>query len=322
MKPLQFMLQQRVAVIDLGTNTFHLLIAETTKQGFQKLHSDKVPVKIGEGGISDSMITDEAQTRALAAIDQINNTLKQYKVPDNKVWVVATSAFRSAKNGQALADAIEERTGFKIDIINGDKEAEYIYYGAKTALDIGDTTSLIMDIGGGSVEFIIANQKRIFWKQSFEIGGQRLLDKFMRTDPITELDIQRMNIFLEEKLWGMSEVVFNYSPKLLIGCSGTFDTLTEINDARYPKGQTTRLSKTESEMDLDDFHDVYQALVWKSRDERLKVKGMIEMRADMIVVAVCLVRFIIDRYDLEHIRMSSYSLKEGLLSKMLGELRD
>ncbi|WP_157558671.1 Ppx/GppA phosphatase family protein [Microscilla marina] len=322
MKPLQFMLQQRVAVIDLGTNTFHLLIAETTKQGFQKLYSDKVPVKIGEGGISEGMITNEAQTRALAAIDKINDILQQYKVPESKIWVVATSAFRSAKNGQALADTIEERTGFKVDIIDGSKEAEYIYFGAKTALDIGDTTSLIMDIGGGSVEFIIANQKRIFWKQSFEIGGQRLLDQFMRTDPITELDIQRMNIFLEEKLWGMSEVVFNYSPKMLIGCSGTFDTLTEINDARYPKGQSTRLSKTESEMDLDDFHEVYQALVWKGRSERLKVKGMVEMRADMIVVAVCLIRFIMDRYDLEHIRMSSYSLKEGLLSKMLGEMMD
>ncbi|EAY25968.1 exopolyphosphatase, putative [Microscilla marina ATCC 23134] len=316
------MLQQRVAVIDLGTNTFHLLIAETTKQGFQKLYSDKVPVKIGEGGISEGMITNEAQTRALAAIDKINDILQQYKVPESKIWVVATSAFRSAKNGQALADTIEERTGFKVDIIDGSKEAEYIYFGAKTALDIGDTTSLIMDIGGGSVEFIIANQKRIFWKQSFEIGGQRLLDQFMRTDPITELDIQRMNIFLEEKLWGMSEVVFNYSPKMLIGCSGTFDTLTEINDARYPKGQSTRLSKTESEMDLDDFHEVYQALVWKGRSERLKVKGMVEMRADMIVVAVCLIRFIMDRYDLEHIRMSSYSLKEGLLSKMLGEMMD
>ena len=319
MKPLQFMLQQRVAVIDLGTNTFHVLIAEVSELGFQKLHSEKIPVRIGQGGISEGMITEEAQERALEAITNIHQTLQQYKVPDNKTWVVATSAFRSAKNGKTLAEEINKRTGFSIQIIDGDQEAEYIYQGAKTALDIGNTTSLIMDIGGGSVEFIIANQRKIFWKKSFEIGGQRLMDQFMRTDPITELDIQRMNIFLEEKLWGMSEVMFNYSPKVLIGCSGTFDTLAEINDTRYPDGQSLRLSATEAEMDLDDFHEVYQALVWKNRDQRLKVPGMIEMRADMIVVAVCLVRFILDRYDLEHIRMSTYSLKEGFLSKKMQE---
>lgn len=322
MKPLQFMLQQRVAVIDLGTNTFHLLIAETSEMGFHKLYSDKIPVKIGQGGISEGMITPEAQTRALEAIDQIHQTLQQYKVPENKTWVVATSAFRSTKNGQELAKTIEEKTNFEIQIIDGKQEAEYIYHGAKAALDIGNTTSLIMDIGGGSVEFIIGNQKRVFWKQSFEIGGQRLMDQFMRTDPITELDIQRMNIFLEEKLWGMSEVMFNYSPKVLIGCSGTFDTLAEVNDARYLKNESLRISKTESEMDLDDFHEVYQALVWKSRDQRLKVEGMVEMRADMIVVAVCLIRFIMDRYDLEHIRMSSYSLKEGFLMQMLRQNMD
>lgn len=322
MKPLQFMLQQRVAVIDLGTNTFHVLIAEVSELGFNKLHSDKIPVKIGQGGISDGMITPDAQERAIAAIESIHKTLQQYKVPDNKTWVVATSAFRSAKNGKELAEEIEKRTGLVIQIINGDTEAEYIYQGAKAALDIGNTTSLIMDIGGGSVEFIVANQKRVFWKQSFEIGGQRLLDKFMRTDPITELDIQRMNIFLEEKLWGMSEVIFNYSPKVLIGCSGTFDTLAEINDARYPEGESLRSSPTEAAMDLDDFHEVYQALVWKNREQRLKIDGMAEMRVDMIVVAVCLVRFILDRYDLEHIRMSTYSLKEGLLSKKMNEEPD
>lgn len=313
------MLQQRVAVIDLGTNTFHVLIAEVSELGFQKLYSEKIPVRIGQGGISEGMITEEAQQRAIEAIINIQQTLQQYKVPDNKTWVVATSAFRSAKNGKALAEEIEKRTGFGIQIIDGSQEAEYIYYGAKTALDIGNTTSLVMDIGGGSVEFIVANQKKIFWKQSFEIGGQRLMDQFMRTDPITELDIQRMNIFLEEKLWGMSEVLFNYSPKVLIGCSGTFDTLAEINDARYSEGQSLRVSDTEAEMDLDDFHEVYQALVWKNRDQRLKVPGMIEMRADMIVVAVCLIRFILDRYDLEHIRMSTYSLKEGFLVKKMQE---
>jgi exopolyphosphatase / guanosine-5'-triphosphate,3'-diphosphate pyrophosphatase len=320
------MLKQRVAVIDMGTNTFNLLIAEPSSEGFYGLFQEQISVKIGQGGISKGLIIEEAQERLFNALGVIKQKLDLYRVPTENIWALATSAFRNAKNAKQIVNEIFHKFNIRVDIISGEKEAELIYLGTKTALDIGHQSALIMDIGGGSVEFILANQKKLYWKKSFEIGGQRLLDEYMKKDPITEFDIQRLEIFMETQLFELTNVVFNYNPKILIGSAGAFDTLAQIAWIRE-NGQENiqefldedaKPIHTEFEISTDEFHHIYQEIVRKPREERLKIQGMIEFRVDMIVVAVCLIKFVIERFELEHIRTSTYSLKEGFLAHKLG----
>src|SRR5690606_37156944 len=118
----------------------------------------------------------------------------------------------------------------------GSREALLIYHGVRQAVDLEPTPQLIMDIGGGSVEFIIADHEKIFWKRSFETGGQRLLDRFVKTDPISPTAIRQINNFPSQELIPLSNAIHQYAPQTLAGSAGTFETLAEIEYWRHHNG--------------------------------------------------------------------------------------
>lgn len=220
------MSKEKIGVIDLGTNTFHLLIAELNTTGFKTVFKEKTTVKIGQGGISAGFITHDAFERAITAMDNFKNIIEEYRI--KRVYATATSAVRNASNGKLMVETIKARTGIEVKIIDGDQEANYIYQGVNAALNLGSDTSMIMDIGGGSVEFIICNDYEILWKKSFEIGAQRLLDKFHAQDPMPSSSRKKLYEYLEQNLKPLSKAIKEFQPKILVGCSGTFDTLCEI----------------------------------------------------------------------------------------------
>ncbi len=310
------MTAQKVAVLDLGTNTFNLLLVKITSQAYYIFHNEKVPVMIGKGGINLGIIKSEAQERALEALIYYKNIIDAEGI--NMVYCFATSAFRGASNALAFRELIKERTGITVNIISGEQEAEFIYKGVQTAFDIGGDNALIMDIGGGSVEFIIGNRNEIVWKKSYNIGAQRLLDWFHIIDPIPAKEVSKLDSFFKKELKDLDEQIDKYNPKCLIGSSGTFDTLSEIYQNqinRFTKGDETELPLTTQE-----FEKIHQLIIHLNRDERLKIPGMIEMRVDMIVVASCLVKYIIDRYHINQIRVSAHALKEGIISVIQNDI--
>lgn len=304
---------KKIAVIDLGTNTFHILIASVEGPTFDTLLRERKTVKIGEDGISKGFITEAAQERALMALDEFKSVIDQHQV--EKVYATATSAIRNAKNGIELVEKIHQRTGISVKIISGDEEAEYIYFGVKTALDIGKETSLVLDIGGGSVEFIICNQENIFWKKSFEIGAQRLLDLFHYHDPILPEEILKLSDYLGERLSPLLEAVRKYPVKSLIGSSGTFDTLSDIYRAEFNINLPPE--SLEFPLPMDKYNIIFNEIIHKNREERLKIPGMIEMRVEMIVVACCLISYVVEKLKIEDIRISAFSLKEGVLYSII-----
>ena len=124
-----------------------------------------------------------------------------------KVLAFGTSALRNAKNGAEIISRIKSTHRIDTQIISGDEEAGYIYKGVNLALHLGKEKSLIIDIGGGSVEFIIGNGEEIFWKQSFEIGAQRLLERFQKHDPILPSEIDEINLYFQERLVPLLEAI-------------------------------------------------------------------------------------------------------------------
>jgi exopolyphosphatase/guanosine-5'-triphosphate,3'-diphosphate pyrophosphatase len=307
----------RVAVIDLGTNTFHLLIAEG-EPGRQPatLHRETFVAKIGQGGISQGILTDEAFARTLSALEGFRQRIDAFGVPPESVFATATSAIRNARNSEALVAAIARQTGIEVRVISGDQEAEYIYYGVRSAVPLGQATSLVMDIGGGSVEFILANAEKIYWKRSFEIGAQRLLDRYLTTDPISPHAVRRLHDYLEETLIPLTNAVHQYQPVALIGASGAFETLCAIDAEKQGKPLDVA-TLVEGTLELSSFRAILHQLMTSDRAGRLAIPGMLPMRVDMIVVASCLLDFVLRKYALRQIRVSGYALKEGVLSQIL-----
>jgi exopolyphosphatase/guanosine-5'-triphosphate,3'-diphosphate pyrophosphatase len=304
-------MNETIAIIDLGTNTFHLLIAE---KGGRTLHTEKRAVKIGKNGINHGVVPPDGFARALACLKDFKSKILEFNA--RHVRAFGTSALRNASNASALIDGILQATGIQVEVISGDREAEYIYYGARSAIDLGLEKSLIVDIGGGSVEFIIADKSTIYWKESVEIGAQRLLEKFQKHDPILPNEVQALEAEFERALGPLKIAVEALSPRMLVGSSGTFDTLSEI----YCIDHGIDISKEwpATPLTVPYFHKIHKQLLSHNREQRLNIPGMIEMRVDMIVVASCLVEYLIRQFHFSTIKVSSYSLKEGVLAEWSG----
>jgi len=303
-----------VAVADLGTNTFQFLIAEGTLAGFNEIVNLQETVKLGEGGINKGLIQPAAFERGIKAMQKFHGLVLNYGV--KQVRAIATSALRNAANGQDFIDEVKTRTGIAIEIIDGDKEACFIYSGIKAAGCLSERNSLILDIGGGSVEFIIGNNAGIKWKQSFEIGCARLMDKFHRTDPIPPDSINAINLYLEDNLRHLLEVAPNYPIENIIGSSGSFESFAEIIE--LANGNPFDIKKTKHyNFDINELLALIEKLILSSHQERLITEGIIPLRVDMIVSASLITRFVIQKLGIDKVVMSTSSLKEGVLAEMM-----
>jgi exopolyphosphatase/guanosine-5'-triphosphate,3'-diphosphate pyrophosphatase len=305
----------RIAIIDLGTNTFNILIVETdASNAYKQIFQTKIAVKLGEGGITKGFIAPIPFQRGIDALVQYKIILDDYKV--EKIFAFATSAIRSASNGNEFVSTAKEKTAIDIQVISGDKEAELIYYGVRSAVKMSNETSLIIDIGGGSTEFIIANKDQIFWKQSFLLGAARLLERFNPSDPITNKEIEDVKAYLKQELQPLFDAVKKYPITELIGSSGSFDSLAEMIAHRFYTPAILD-NKTEYDFKIDDCSAIYDIIIKSTKAERTAMKGLVQMRVDMMVISSILVHFVVVEFEIEKMRLSTYSLKEGVLHDVM-----
>lgn len=304
---------RKAALIDMGTNTFHLLLVEVNGIGFKTIYKEKIAVKLGQGGISQNQLAPDAQKRAFHTLKHFKNLIDGEHI--DQVFAFATSAVRNAENGPEFVAKVKADLGIHINVISGEEEAQLIYEGINLSGSINGHTNLMMDIGGGSVEFIIGTSQEVFWKRSFEIGGQRLLDAFHYHDPILPEEVDKLEAYCLEKLQPLIEAIEKFKPTGLVGASGTFDTLTDIYFESMLQCKLT--GQHVFELPTVDFERIFEMLKTKNREERMKIPGMIAMRVDMIVVASCLIEFILRYVPVEAIVCSHYSLKEGAVARLI-----
>lgn len=306
---------KNVAIIDMGTNTFHLLVAKVEEGKHKVVLDEKHAVGLGKGGINDGLIVPDAMERAMRALHFFKGLCDQYAA--DRVVITGTSAVRSARNQNEFLKRIKDELNWDVRVLSGEEEAMAIYEGVSMAVDFPEENALIVDIGGGSVEFILCHgQQGILWKQSFEIGGQRLMDKFHRTDPITKEEQENIRLYLEEQLKPLLEAVARYNGvKLLVGSSGSFDTLVDMycaeQDHMLPDGSSGFTLPVEA------YRHLSVLVSQKNKAERLAIPGMIPLRVDMIVVALVLIDWLIETLCIEKLEVSFYALKEGLLKQVV-----
>jgi len=305
----------KVGVIDLGTNTFNILIAEKTdNNSFNVLLNTKLPVMLAKEGLQDGNISKEAFNRAFNVLTKYKQTLNKYKC--DKVVALGTSALRSAKNTNEFTNRVKKELDINIELISGEQEAEYIYYGIRQSVDFTDENYLILDIGGGSNEFIIANKNKLLWKHSFPLGGARLLNKFKPEDTITSKTINLINEYLKQELKLLNDILLKHPIKVLVGASGAFDTFADV--INYTKTDNPiQDSLISSFIDIKDFNEMYSTIIKSSRQNRLLIKGLDEPRVDIIVMALIFTRITIEIANINKIIQSTYSLKEGVAALLL-----
>ncbi len=305
----------RAAVIDLGTNTCNLLIAETSETGYRILHQSKHLVRLGDNKIKDGEISPEATQRTIESFHRHKEIIDKFQ--PEKIRVVATSAVRTAYNKTGFLEAVSDACGWLIKVISGENEAELIFDGVLLAFQNIENPSLILDIGGGSNELILARGTKIIWKESQPTGMARIINQFNLTDPISteEADILRAHFarFHETAI----EHCKTWKVETLIGCSGAFDTIADMIDGVNP-GE--KLRKTQ-EISIDSFYRVYNTLLQSTREERLQMKGMDFVRVDLIVPAVILIEFLISTNQIKQIVQTDFALREGVFYELINQGR-
>ncbi len=300
-----------LAVIDCGTNTFNLLIVEAKKDGsFKKIYNTRVSVRLGEGTINQGYIGQLPFQRALSAFDTFMVEIKRHNAI--KTLAFATSAIRDAKNGTEFTNLVSEKFGVNIQIIDGNREATFIALGVLAAVKNKPKRSLIMDIGGGSTEFIIVENQNILWKHSFNLGAARIQERFKPSERILKEETEAIKTFLKLKLEPLILEHSSLPCTELIGSSGAFDSLVEMIHAELG-GEALLENKTEYRLKMSDYRKIAQRVIKSDIQERQQIKGLVPMRVDMIVISCLMIDFILKELKLRAFRVSTYSLKEGAL---------
>ncbi len=300
---------KRIAVLDLGTNVFNLLLAEFSADGIRYIKEFKYPGYIGAGGLHGGLISERAFATSDKAFLEIFKVIEECGGADF-VIPYATSAIREAKNGIDFVDYFNNRYGMSIRVIPGEREAELIFGGILLTLSssiFNGGNALMLDIGGGSNEFIITDGAKILWKMSFPIGMARMRERFSYTDPLPEETLIEFKEFTMEVLKPLWSAIDEYRPSLLIGSSGSFDTFRDlIFNCNYR-------DLPSAELPYDKLTELGRLLLKSTADERLAMNGMSTIRVDYIVLASLFTSIVLERAGIRRIWQSSYSLKEGAM---------
>jgi exopolyphosphatase/guanosine-5'-triphosphate,3'-diphosphate pyrophosphatase len=296
----------RVAVIDLGTNTFNLLVADVRENDFTIIHNSKEGVALGMGGINQRKIATAAMERALQAFELFVSICKLHTV--EHIRAIGTSALRDAKNADELVNTVRDRFGITIEIIDGIREAQLIYDGVRWSYDFEDP-SLIMDIGGGSTEFIRGYEGDSLQFCSLDIGVSRAVQLFDLNDPMTPGNQRELLQWFEQKSGPLAD--FQYCTTL-VGSSGSFETFYEmVHEQPFPGGiEPIRLNRAELEETLD-------WIIQSTFEQRERHPYIIPIRRKMAPLAALKTKWILEKFDIRKVVISPCSLKEGVLREMI-----
>ena len=296
-------MKNRIAIIDVGTNTFNLLIVDKSSsiKNYDIIYKERIGVGLGNKGINHAKIAPNAFKRGIITLKKFKQKCSDLNV--ESIRAIGTSAMRNAVNNKDFINTTYNDTGINIEVISGQQEANYIYNG----VNLGFTATfpyLIMDIGGGSTEFIFANTKGLIKKQSFEIGVSRIYQYFEKPNQLNE----KLVIKIENHLNKLTNSFFNIKDcNILVGSSGSFKTFYElIHNKQYPKNKYVKL-------DRETLQNVLIQTIYSSKRERLDNPFIIPIRKNMINISALKTLWIMKKLNIEGIIISPNSMKEGVI---------
>ena len=288
------------AVIDLGTNTFNLLVGSVFGDKLEIIYCEKEAVLMGMNGINNGSIAEDSWMRAMQTLFRFKKRCEKQNV--DEIIGFGTSALRGAKNGELFVKEVYENIGIRIHIISGSQEAQLIYRGVRWLFDFKQAAT-IMDIGGGSTEFIAANAGGIVEAQSFDIGVSRLYQNLNKRNNLTANDFKFINEYLEARTGRFFE---EDRSTLLIGASGSFETFYEMIFQKKFTAEEKMVT-----LPLLPLLDQLNWVIDSRYEDRINHKWIVPMRKKMIPIAAFKIKWIIQKLNVDRVLLSPYSLKEG-----------
>ncbi len=299
----------KIAAIDIGTNSTRLLIVDYIDCEYNILERDIITTRLGEGVDKNGYLNKNAVKRTINALEIYNNKVKKYGVDETKV--VGTSALRDVKNDQEFVELVKEKTFFDLEVISGNEEASYIYSGVKS--DINEENFLIIDIGGGSTEFIWKKNNKLIEK-SLNVGAVRLTERNIRdkNKVLNNKNYKALKNEIEEIIDG-SEINSVKAAKM-IGVGGTITTLAamDIELVEYDSKKIHHYLLSKKNIDK-----IFVKLSQSNLDERKKMKGLNEGRADIITAGTVILKLIMEKFDFSEILISERDILFGLINEVI-----
>jgi exopolyphosphatase / guanosine-5'-triphosphate,3'-diphosphate pyrophosphatase len=308
----------RRGVIDVGTNSVKLLVADVSGRVVEPVWEESKQTRLGRGFYETRRLQSDAIDATGKAVAQFRETAGKYQA--TSVRVIATSAARDAVNGNELAAAIEKGSGLKMEIISGEQEADWVFQGVTTDPRLASEPLLLLDVGGGSTEFILGQGTDKWFSRSFPLGTVRLLEKNPPNDPPKKEELARcrewIRDFLEKEVkpalnlkqldaTGLHK--FNAESRLtLVGTGGTTSILgrMEANLETYDRAkiEATRLR-------LERMHWHVEHLWSLPLEERKHVVGLPPNRADVILMGVAIYEAVMEIFGFRELRISTRGLR-------------
>ncbi|MCL2647036.1 MAG: Ppx/GppA family phosphatase [Phycisphaerales bacterium] len=309
----------RIAAIDIGTNSLHMVIVEVTDTlSFRTLSSDKDLTNLGASGLIYRKLTK-------TAIDHTLDVLARYQriatgLDCDVVLAYATCAVREATNGGDFVEAAKRQLHLPVQVISAHEEAHLIYLAVRQAIDLsahperrggGHGPSLIVDIGGGSVECIVGTDEKALYLDSFKLGASRLQQQFIHSDPISHKNLTALEKHIRKTLKPALDPIKALHPLRFIGTSGTMENLASMCAMRH--GEEVLRHRLLTHMPREDFEDIYKRLLRLSVENRRHIPGLDPGRAEQIPAGAAVVQYLFDKLDFPCIDVCDRAMREGMI---------
>ncbi|MGL4913008.1 MAG: Ppx/GppA phosphatase family protein [Romboutsia sp.] len=297
----------KIGTIDIGTNSMRLLLGDYSNGKIEERKKFVNTTRIGQDVDKEGYISQEAIKRNIKALKEFSDMCKAEGC--EQIYAMGTSALRDSKNGKEFVQLAEIETGIYVDIISGKEESNLGFKGVLEGLE-GDDTILVIDIGGGSTEFIIGDRDGIKFAKSENIGALRMTEKFLKADPINEGEFNKMSIFIENEINDTIKYIQSKGIKKLIGIGGTTTTVSAMNQElevySMEKIHNSKICKKNIEK-------ILQSLKKMTLSDKKTLKGLQPKRADIITAGVKILDIIMENLEIDEIIVSEYDNLEGLM---------
>jgi exopolyphosphatase/guanosine-5'-triphosphate,3'-diphosphate pyrophosphatase len=308
-----------LGAVDIGTNSLHLLVARVLPdQRFEVLASEKEAVRLGSGSGDMKHLSDDAIDRGVACLARFRQMASIYGA---ELRAVATSAVREAENQAEFLERCRSEAGVVVEVISGVEEARLIHLGVLQALPLYDRQLLLMDIGGGSTEFLVGKAGEALWARSLKLGAIRLTERFFPEGRVTPKKVERARQYLHSFLAPSMGEIMAHGFDVAVGSSGTIENVAvvaaQLRDGKPP------LSANGLTFSRDDLNRATEVLLSApTAAERARIPGVEAKRADIIAGGALLLQVAFEELDLQAMTLSSYALREGVLLDGLSQLTE
>ncbi|HEX2850764.1 MAG TPA: Ppx/GppA phosphatase family protein [Acidimicrobiales bacterium] len=305
----------RIAALDLGSNSFHLLVVDAHPDGtFTTLAREKEMLHLGEV-VARLGRLDEAH------VDRAIDTVRRFATiahgaGADEIHACATSALREAANSAEVVDLIESESGVRVRVISGRDEARLIFGAVRASVRIEHPPAVALDLGGGSLEVGVGDASGLLWSTSVKLGAARLTAEIVRADPPSPGDLRRLRSRIADVLRPVADDVVTFEPKTLIGTSGTFaDVARMIEGARAGSVPTSVNQLTVHRRDVAALHE---RLVSMPAAARARVPGLDPRRAEQVPAGTLVLLTAMKLFGLNSCTIGEWALREGIVLDAIG----